>query len=94
MLFGFTEREPITELQQKKLTQKIKKASVRFYKKLMRPTPPPTIFRLILFRMSRTNVQLLAQKYYDYQYYKEKGWIESDYYYDTSVENALKQAQK
>jgi multimeric flavodoxin WrbA len=79
--------EPRTELQQKKISREIKKASKRFYKELMRQTPPtPSFFRLMLFRMSRTSIMtILDEKYRDYRYYKEKGWFESDYFHDVSL---------
>jgi hypothetical protein len=54
-------------------------------KELLRPTPPPSFFRLMLFRMTRTSIKYIDQKYRDYQYYKEKGWFEADYYYATSL---------
>jgi multimeric flavodoxin WrbA len=78
--------EPITELQYKKLKQEIKKSSERFYKGLNRSMPPvPSFFRLILFRMSRTGIQSANVRYYDYFYYKDKGWFESDYYYKITL---------
>lgn len=82
-----TALEPMTALEQKKISQKIQKASARFYKELMRPMPlTPSFFRLMLFRMSRTSImQMLDEKFRDYRYYTEKGWFESDYYYDVSL---------
>ncbi len=80
-----TTREPMTGLQQKEFTQRIKKASARFYKALMRPTQPPSFFRLMLFRLTRRLVESAGEKYRDYHYYKEKGWFEADYYYPTSL---------
>lgn len=82
-----TALEPMTERQQKKISQEIKKASTRFYKELMRQTPPtPSFFRLLLFRISRSNIMtILDEKYFDYRYYKQKGWFESDYYYNVSL---------
>ncbi|MHB9142375.1 MAG: flavodoxin family protein [Paludibacter sp.] len=82
-----TTLEPISELQQKKISQEIKKASIRFYKELTRQTPPtPSFFRLMLFRMSRSSIMaMLDEKYFDYRYFKEKGWFKSDYYYDVSL---------
>ncbi|KUO74409.1 MAG: NADPH-dependent FMN reductase [Clostridia bacterium BRH_c25] len=79
--------EPMTALGQKKISQEVKKASARFYKELMRPMPLTlSFFRLMLFRMSRTSIRLiLDEKFRDYRYYKEKGWFESDYYYDASL---------
>lgn len=79
--------EPTTALQQKKITQEVKKASVRFYKELIHQTPSnPSFFRLMLFRMSRTIIkEILDEQSRDYCYYNEKGWFESHYYYDTSL---------
>jgi len=86
--------EPVTEVAREKNSHEIKKATVRFYRKLMRPTPPaPSFFRLMLFRMSRTSMEaMLNDEYYDYRYYKEKGWFESDYYYDVSLKPLKKLA--
>lgn len=78
--------EPMTEHQQKKLKQKIKKSSVKFYNGLIRPTlSEPSFFRLMLFRMTRTSLQSIDVRYFDYFYYKDKGWFESDYYYETAL---------
>ncbi len=78
---------PMTERQQRKISQEIKKASMRFYKELMRQTSPtPSFFRLMIFRLSRTTMKLLRDdKSRDYRYYKEKGWFESDYYDDVHL---------
>jgi multimeric flavodoxin WrbA len=82
-----TALEPKTELEQKRITQKIKKAARRFYKELMRPMPlAPSFFQLMMFRMSRTNMKIiLDEQYRDYRYFKEKGWFESGYYYGASL---------
>ncbi len=79
--------EPRTERQQRKISQEIKNTSMRFYKELMRQTPPtPSFFRLMIFRLTRTSMKLmLDEKNRDYRYYKEKSWFESDYYYDASL---------
>jgi NAD(P)H-dependent FMN reductase len=78
--------DPMTEDQRKKLVQKVKKCSERFYKGLIRSKPPvPSLFRLMLFRFGRMGVQHSNVRNYDYYYYKDKGWFESDYYYETSL---------
>ena len=79
--------EPRTERQQKKISKEIEKASIRFYKELMRQTPSaPSFFRLMIFRLCRTSMKLARDdKSRDYCYYKEKGWFESDYYYDVHL---------
>jgi multimeric flavodoxin WrbA len=85
-----TTLDPITKPQLKKLTNEIKKVSVRFYKDLQKPAIPPSFIRLMAFRMGRTNIKLLDKSFKDYLYYKDKGWLESDYYYPTSLGFAKK----
>lgn len=79
--------EPITNTAKEKNTRKISKAVKRFYKELMRPSlPSPSFLGLMVFRISRTSMKvMLGDEYCDYRYYKEKGWFESDYYYDVSL---------
>lgn len=79
--------EPVTKEVQEKNKHKIKKASERFYRELKRShSPSPSLFRLMMFRMSRTSIkEMLNDKYCDYRYYKEKGWFKKDYYYDVSL---------
>jgi multimeric flavodoxin WrbA len=71
----------------KKNTQKIKKAADRFYRKLMRKAPSsPSLFRLMLFRMSRTSIKgMLDDTFCDFRHYKEHGWFEDEYYYPVSL---------
>ncbi|MDF2887411.1 MAG: multimeric flavodoxin WrbA, partial [Lacrimispora sp.] len=79
--------EPTTKSAQENNSLKIKKAAARFYRVLMRKTAPnPSLFRLMMFRISRTRMKdMLSDEYYDYRYYKAKGWFESDYYYDVTL---------
>jgi multimeric flavodoxin WrbA len=80
-----TALDPMTESQQKKLSQKVKKAATRFYKNLQLPKPQPSFLELMIFRMARTSIKFVDQNYRDHQYYKEKGWFEADFYYPTSL---------
>jgi multimeric flavodoxin WrbA len=86
--------EPVPKAVHEKNSREIKKATARFYKKLMRSAPPsPSFFRLMLFRLSRTSMkEMLSDEYCDYRHYKEKGWFESDYYYDISLGSIKKLA--
>lgn len=78
--------EPTTEAMCRKNGRKIKKAAAAFYKALMRGTPAPSLFRLMMFRMTRTMIhKMQSEEYRDYCYFKEIGWFESDYYCDTSL---------
>lgn len=89
-----TTLEPITKAAEEKNSRKIKKAASRFYRVLMRPSPPnPSFFRLMMFRMSRTTMkEMLSNEYCDYRHYKEEGWFQSDYYYDVSLNPVKKLA--
>ena len=78
--------EPTTEAMRGKNDRKIKKAAAAFYKALMNGTPSPSLFRLMMFRMTRTMIcRLQSGEYRDYCYFKEIGWFESDYYYPASL---------
>ena len=78
--------EPMTEKQTQKLQKKVEKAAERFYKNLQKETTPsPSLLKLMIFRITRKNIQAIGEKYKDYRYFKEKGWFKSEYYYDTSL---------
>jgi multimeric flavodoxin WrbA len=79
--------EPMSEYERSRIDKSIEKLSHLFYEKFNQPTyPVPSILKLMIFRMSRTSIKMaLNDNYRDYTYYKEKGWFESDYYYDTSL---------
>ena len=79
--------EPITEKEQRKLDRIIDKQSKNFYSTLIKKEHPvPTLFQLMIFRMSRTSIKLLLdESWRDYTYYKKNGWFESDYYYPTQL---------
>jgi hypothetical protein len=75
--------EPIPEKQLEKLKADIMNLASRFNKKLYNEkSVKPSLFKIMTFRMTRSGLQSSALKLYDYEYYKEKGWFESDYYYD------------
>ena len=79
--------EPSTEASRQKNTLKLKKAAKRFSSGLARSTPPsPSLFRLMLFRMSRTGIKaMLGEECRDYRHYRESGWFEGDYYYPVAL---------
>lgn len=83
----FTAFEPMTEKEKRKLDEILARQSRRFHESLMKPAyPAPTLFKLMAFRMSRTSMRLeLDDKSYDYRYYKDKGWFESEYFYPTRL---------
>jgi multimeric flavodoxin WrbA len=85
--------EPMTDKQQQKTDRLLARQSKQFYERLMKPAlSTPTLFKLMIFRMSRTSIKLmLDDSYRDYTYYRDKGWFESDYYYSTRL-GVLKKA--
>lgn len=81
-----TALEPITEKQKQNMVRQMKRAAERFYKGLIsKKAPEPALLRLLVFRMTRTCLKNAEKKFRDYYYYKEKGWLESDYYNLTSL---------
>lgn len=73
--------------EQQKIDKALDKLSKRFYTKLSESAyPEPSWFMLIGFRISRTSIKkMLDAKSRDYNYYAEKGWFESDYFYPTRL---------
>jgi multimeric flavodoxin WrbA len=86
-----TALQPMTERERQKIDTVLAGHSARFYDRLAKPAyPVPTLFKLMVFRMSRTSIRLmLDDSRRDYTYYADKGWLESDYYYPTHL-GALK----
>jgi multimeric flavodoxin WrbA len=91
-----TTLEPMTEKGRKKIDRIIDRQSKRFYSKLIKKEyPTPSLFKLMIFRMSRTSINLmLDESWRDYTYYKKNSWFESDYYYPTQLNPLKKLAGK
>jgi multimeric flavodoxin WrbA len=83
----FTALEPMTEKEKRKIDRALARQSRRFHESLMKPAfPAPPLFMLMGFRMGRTSMRLeLDERSYDYRYYNDKGWFESDYFYPTRL---------
>jgi multimeric flavodoxin WrbA len=75
--------EPMTEKAVQQMDEALAEQSRRFRAQLLRPAyPAPSLFRLAMFRMSRTGIKLNApQDKRDWAYYRDQGWFESGYYY-------------
>jgi len=78
---------PMTEKQKKKMDLVLADQARRYYTTLEKPSyPVPALMDLWFFRMSRTKIRLeLDEGTLDYTYYKDKGWLESDFYYPTDL---------
>ncbi len=75
--------EPMTEKQQQKTDGILAAQARRYYARMEQPGyPVPTLFQLMLFRLSRTKMRLeLDDSFCDYTYYRDQGWFDSEYYY-------------
>ena len=89
----FTALDPMGKREKQKLDRALERQSRLFYEKLVKPVyPVPSFFWLMGFRGGRMAVRLeCAQSDRDYTYYKEKGWLESDYFYPVRL-GVLKKA--
>lgn len=86
--------EPMTKEVQKKNDKIIDKQAKKFYSTLIKKKyKNPTLFQLMMFRMSRTVIKLLLDEgWRDFTYYKNNGWFGSDYYYPTQLNHFKKLA--
>jgi len=83
----FTSREPMTEAESRKLDALLARQSRRFYERLMKPdNPVPPLIMLMGFRIGRTTMKVeLDDRSLDYRYYRDKGWLDADYFYPTHL---------
>lgn len=74
--------EPVPETIRLKNDKVLRKNARTFYQKLFQPLAAPDLFRLFLFRLTRTAIRVkTGSEYRDFRYYEEKGWFQSPYYY-------------
>ena len=85
--------DPMTEKEKEKRNRALAKQSRRFYERMMKtPYPVPSLIGLMGFRMGRTSIRLeLDENSLDFRHYRDKGWLESDYFYPTRL-SPLKKA--
>jgi len=69
------------------MNKALARQSRQFYTQLSKPTQlAPSLFNLMGFRMGRTCVkQTLREDERDYIHYRDRGWLESDYFYPISL---------
>jgi len=78
--------EPLSETARKQNARVIERAAARFARALSRPAyPAPSLYRLMMFRLSRTMLRHQDASCFDRRYFQEKGWLTSDYYYETNL---------
>jgi len=84
---------PMTAEAIEKMDTSLAEHAVRFHEDLLLPPyRSPSLFSLAMFRMSRTAMgQSGREGTRDFDYYTDRGWFDSDYYYETRL-NPLKRA--
>ena len=82
-----TALEPMVEKERSKMDKALARQGRRFHDQLLKPAyPTPSLFQLVIFRMSRMSAKLLAgDENRDHTYYRDQGWFDSDYYYPTRL---------
>ena len=82
-----TALEPPTAKDLQKMNSALARQSRQFYTQLSKPVQlAPPLFNLMGFRMGRTCVkQTLREDERDYIHYRDRGWLESDYFYPSSL---------
>jgi multimeric flavodoxin WrbA len=82
-----TNLEPVSEKAIVENEKQIERLTKRYYKQLIKnELPKPSLFDLFIFRMSRTSMKLkLNEDFKDYNYYTEKGWFNSDFFYPVKL---------
>ncbi len=85
--------DPKPEKLQQKNDRNLFELSKRFHALLAKPADAtPSLYQLFIFRFGRSTVkQAASPESIDYQYYQERGWFESNYYYPTRM-NLLQRA--
>jgi len=84
--------EPMTEKNRRKWDRDLAAHARRYHVMLTKPgLPPPSLIGMVAFRFSRTSMRnLLDDRSRDFNYFRDKGWFESDYYYPTRVSLPMK----
>ncbi len=78
-----TALRPMTESDQRKRDKRLAAHSARYHRKMLNPAPhTPSAFELIGFKLGQAATrQTLDTSARDWQYYTERGWVESEYFY-------------
>jgi multimeric flavodoxin WrbA len=87
---------PQYELSQQKVTKekaKLQKKTDRFYNTIIDNNPiKPTMIKLITFKLQQKGFGNAPKELADYQYWKQKGWLEKDcdYFYNVKISSVKK----
>lgn len=79
--------EPVPEAVRSKNERTLRKSAQKFARCLNQDIQMPGLFRLMLFRLTRTTLRFRSNaEYRDFSYYAENGWFISDYYYPVKLD--------
>lgn len=87
-----TNLEPVSEKAIIKNEKMIEKLAKRYWRQLIKnELPQLSLFELFIFRMSRSSMKMkLDENFKDFNYYTEKGWFSSDFYYPIALSSVKK----
>jgi len=78
--------EPMSPQRTQEMAVHMEKLAKRLHRALRKEAfPAPSLFRLMMFRISRTILRSVSTEFRDYSYYQQKGWFCSDFYYPVSL---------
>jgi len=79
--------EPISSKVDKRNNQQLQQLSAHFQTKLLSTKRTnPSLFSLVIFRVSRTSMhRMLSNSSCDFQYFNSNNWFSSDYYYPVKL---------
>lgn len=77
-------KQPVSELPN--IDAKLENKAKLFYRELTRRANVPNLIDLLIFRLNRSGKPFVKETMpRDYQYFKERGWLESDYFYKVEL---------
>jgi len=79
-----------------KAEKKIALAAKKFYRAVSAGHVRPDLFHMAVFLAAQPSVRKISTEYYDYQYWRDHGWLDKDtwYYYDPQTGVAIKTAAR
>lgn len=82
-----TALDPMVGMEMLTMEKVITRLSGQFHEQLSKPVfPAPSLMQLLMFRSGRTSAKLLADDNdRDYTFYRDRGWLYSDYFYPVKL---------
>ena len=79
-----------------KANKKIDNVAKKLYEAIQEGKPKPSFLGMAMFQFAKKEIGKLNPEYYDFNYYKNQGWLQdnTDYYYDTKTNFVIKGISK